>query len=97
MRAAAFTQALGVFRHQRIAPYTPRHNGKVESYNRSSRKNFSMLAGGIEKKSAQQRSARGICIITTLVRTPERTVNHPLRLYPCASTTLWHRTTSRVS
>jgi hypothetical protein len=33
-KAAAFTQALGTSRHQRIAPYTPRHNGKAERYNR---------------------------------------------------------------
>lgn len=33
-RADAFTRALLGSRHQRIAPYTPRHNGKVERYNR---------------------------------------------------------------
>ncbi|MFN8074062.1 MAG: IS481 family transposase [Kineosporiaceae bacterium] len=36
-RAGAFTTALhetGVRRHQRIRPYTPRHNGKVERYQR---------------------------------------------------------------
>lgn len=34
--AKAFTQALTAFasRHQRIRPHTPRHNGKVERYNR---------------------------------------------------------------
>lgn len=36
-RAAAFTAAVhatGATRHQRIRPYTPRHNGKVERYQR---------------------------------------------------------------
>ncbi|MEU5599626.1 IS481 family transposase [Streptomyces sp. NPDC020298] len=33
-RADAFTRALLSSRHQRIRPYTPRHNGKVERYNR---------------------------------------------------------------
>ena len=29
-----FTRRLGASRHQRTTPYTPRHNGKVERYNR---------------------------------------------------------------
>ena len=33
-RAAAFADAIGDSRHQRITPYTPRHNGKIERYNR---------------------------------------------------------------
>ncbi|CAN5139350.1 IS481 family transposase [soil metagenome] len=33
-RAHAFADAMGESRHQRIAPYTPRHNGKIERYNR---------------------------------------------------------------
>lgn len=33
-RADAFARALLGSRHQRITPYTPRHNGKVERYNR---------------------------------------------------------------
>ncbi|MBO0882483.1 MAG: IS481 family transposase [Mycobacterium sp.] len=33
-RADAFAKALLGSRHQRITPYTPRHNGKVERYNR---------------------------------------------------------------
>ena len=33
-RAADFTYLCGARHHQRIAPYTPRHNGKVERYNR---------------------------------------------------------------
>lgn len=33
-RAADFTTVLHGARHQRITPYTPRHNGKVERYNR---------------------------------------------------------------
>ncbi|GMA19375.1 hypothetical protein GCM10025862_13960 [Arsenicicoccus piscis] len=28
-RAAAFADAMGASRHQRITPYTPRHNGKI--------------------------------------------------------------------
>jgi transposase InsO family protein len=33
-RADAFARSLLGSRHQRITPYTPRHNGKVERYNR---------------------------------------------------------------
>lgn len=33
-RAEVFARALLGARHQRITPYTPRHNGKVERYNR---------------------------------------------------------------
>ncbi|MCV7674565.1 DDE-type integrase/transposase/recombinase, partial [Micrococcus luteus] len=33
-RASAFADALAGSRHQRITPYTPRHNGKIERYNR---------------------------------------------------------------
>ena len=33
-RANAFRDAIGESRHQRITPYTPRHNGKIERYNR---------------------------------------------------------------
>ena len=33
-RANALRDATGLSRHQRITPYTPRHNGKVERYNR---------------------------------------------------------------
>ena len=33
-RAATFADAMGESRHQRITPYTPRHNGKIERYNR---------------------------------------------------------------
>jgi transposase InsO family protein len=33
-RAGTFARALLGSRHQRITPYTPRHNGKAERYNR---------------------------------------------------------------
>jgi transposase InsO family protein len=33
-RAHAFRDVLAGSRHQRITPYTPRHNGKIERYNR---------------------------------------------------------------
>ncbi len=33
-RAHAFRDAMNGSRHQRITPYTPRHNGKIERYNR---------------------------------------------------------------
>ena len=33
-KANAFAAALAGSRHQRITPYTPRHNGKIERYNR---------------------------------------------------------------
>jgi len=39
-RADAFGRALLGSRHQRITPYTPRQNGKVERYNRSLAEEF---------------------------------------------------------
>ncbi|GHH27494.1 hypothetical protein GCM10018780_82880 [Streptomyces lanatus] len=39
-RADAFARALLEARHQRITPYTPRHNGKVERYNRTLAEEF---------------------------------------------------------
>jgi len=42
-RAAAFADAIGDSRHQRITPYTPRHNGKIERYNRILAEEFLQL------------------------------------------------------
>jgi len=53
-RAAAFMQALGMSRHQRIAPYMPRHNGKVERYNRILAEEFLYARGW---HSEEERSA----------------------------------------
>lgn len=33
-RASGFADAIGESRHQRITPYPPRHNGRIERYNR---------------------------------------------------------------
>ncbi|MFC9035403.1 integrase core domain-containing protein, partial [Streptomyces arboris] len=53
-RAEAFAQALLDSRHQRITPYTPRHNGKVERYNRIIAEEFLYAR---EWKSEDERAA----------------------------------------
>ncbi|MFV8268030.1 IS481 family transposase [Mycolicibacterium peregrinum] len=52
-RAKDFAKALLGARHQRITPYTPRHNGKVERYNRILAEEFLYAR---EWRSEQQRS-----------------------------------------
>jgi transposase InsO family protein len=53
-RAHAFAESLLGSRHQRITPYTPRHNGKVERYNRILAEEFLYAR---EWKSEEERSA----------------------------------------
>lgn len=53
-RAEAFARALLGSRHQRITPYTPRHNGKVERYNRIIAEEFLYAR---EWRSEDERSA----------------------------------------
>lgn len=57
-RAEAFAQALHGSRHQRITPYTPRHNGKVERYNRIISEEF--LYARTWTSEEQRRHALGI-------------------------------------
>jgi transposase InsO family protein len=53
-RADAFARAMLGARHQRIRPYTPGHNGKVERYNRILAEEFLYTR---PRTSEQQRSA----------------------------------------
>jgi transposase InsO family protein len=57
-RADAFAQALLGSRHQRITPYTPRHNGKVERYNRIISEEF--LYARTWTSEDQRREALGV-------------------------------------
>jgi transposase InsO family protein len=57
-RAEAFARALLGSRHQRITPYTPRHNGKVERYNRILSEEF--LYARTWTSEDQRRDAVGI-------------------------------------
>ncbi len=57
-RAEAFTRALLGSRHQRITPYTPRHNGKVERYNRIISEEFLYARTWISED--QRREALGV-------------------------------------
>lgn len=57
-RAAAFAQAMLGSRHQRITPYTPRHNGKVERYNRILAEEF--LYARTWTSEDQRRDALGV-------------------------------------
>lgn len=57
-RADAFARALLGARHQRITPYTPRHNGKVERYNRILSEEF--LYARTWTSEDQRREALGV-------------------------------------
>jgi transposase InsO family protein len=57
-RADAFAGSLLGSRHQRIAPYTPRHNGKVERYNRIIAEEF--LYARTWTSEDQRRAALGV-------------------------------------
>jgi transposase InsO family protein len=57
-RAEAFAHALLGSRHQRITPYTPRHNGKVERYNRIISEEF--LYARTWTSEDQRREALGV-------------------------------------
>ncbi|MFI7498030.1 IS481 family transposase [Streptomyces sp. NPDC049687] len=56
--AEAFARALHLSRHQRITPYTPRHNGKVERYNRILAEEF--LYAHVWLSEAQRRESLGV-------------------------------------
>ncbi|MFC8867969.1 IS481 family transposase [Streptomyces sp. NPDC057148] len=57
-RAGAFARSLLGTRHQRITPYTPRHNGKVERYNRILAEEF--LYARTWQSEAQRRDALSV-------------------------------------
>lgn len=57
-RAEAVPRALLGSRHQRITPYTPRHNGKVERYNRNISEEF--LYARTWTSEDQRREALGV-------------------------------------
>jgi transposase InsO family protein len=57
-RTEAFARALLGSRHQRITPYTPRHNGKVERYNRILSEEF--LYARTWTSEAQRREALAV-------------------------------------
>lgn len=57
-RADAFARALLGSRHQRITPYTPEHNGKVERYNRILAEEF--LYARTRLSEDQRREALGV-------------------------------------
>lgn len=68
-RAEAFAHALLGSRHQRITPYTRRHNGKVERYNRIIYRGVP-LCPHLDFRRSTPRSAPGL--------------EHPLQLSPAA-------------
>lgn len=87
-RADAFARAMLGARHQRITPYTPRHNGKVERYNRilaeefplrtnmgvrgSTRSRPRCMERPLQLPPAPQRSGRSATRITTRRRRHQR-------------------------
>lgn len=69
-RAEAFARALLGARHQRITPYTPRHNGRVERYKRIISEEF--LYARTWTSEDQRRDPQGL--------------EHPLQLAPTYGT-----------
>ncbi len=70
-RAKDFVKVLHGARHQRITPYTPRHNGKVERYNRILAEEFLYArAPGPAKPNAPRLCRYGISTTTTTGPTP---------------------------
>ncbi|CAM5650105.1 IS481 family transposase ISNfa1 [Streptomyces purpurascens] len=57
-RANGFARAMLGARHQRITPYTPRHNGKVERYNRIIAEEFLYARNWVSED--QRRDALGV-------------------------------------
>ncbi|GAA2659351.1 hypothetical protein GCM10010307_75840 [Streptomyces vastus] len=72
-RADAFARALLGTRHQRITPYTPRHNGKVERYNRIISEEF--LYARTWTSENQRREALAVWSIHYNYRRPHSTAN----------------------
>lgn len=95
-RAESFTRALLGARHQRIAPYTPRHNGKVERYNRILAE-ASMPGRGRRKPNAPTSWAAGLSTSTITDRTRRSEANHPQHDYRAASPTSWPPTAGALT
>lgn len=96
-RAEAFTRALLGSRHQRITPYTPRHNGKMERYNRIISEEFLTPVPGPQKTNAAKRSKSGTSITTTTDLTAQPMENHQRRGYAKVSAMSWPPTTRRTA
>ncbi|SMX83743.1 Integrase core domain-containing protein [Brevibacterium aurantiacum] len=76
-------------RQQRIRPYTPRRNGKVERYNRILAEEFLYARTGSQNRSDQTDSRSGICMTTTTDPTANTTDNSPRPRLPRSSTLSW--------
>lgn len=96
-RAESFSRALLGARRQRIAPYTPRHNGKVERYNRILAEEF--LYARTWTSEAQRSQLldswdAGMSTTTTTDPTTRSEANHRQHYYQAASPTSWPLTAS---
>lgn len=67
-RAKDFTRAVYSFaaRHQRTKSYTPRHNGKVERYQRTLANELLYARPGPARNTDAKRSRPGTCTTTTI-------------------------------
>lgn len=92
-RADAFARSLLGSRHQRITPYTPRHNGKVERCNRILVDEFLRARPWLQNNSALRRSRSGTSTTTITAHTAPWETGHQLLHYVAVSPTSWPRTT----
>jgi transposase InsO family protein len=93
-KARDFAKVLLGARHQRIAPYTPRHNGKVERYNRIWPRNSSTPANGPQIPSATRRWESGTSTTPIIDHIQPPETGHQPAASPPASPTSWPHTTS---
>lgn len=77
-RADAFARALLNSWHQRITPYTPRHNGRVERYNRILAEEF--LYARLWASETERTEALGVWNIHYNYHRPRSSVTRRLRL-----------------
>jgi transposase InsO family protein len=91
-RADAFSRALLDSCHQRIRPYTPRHNGKVERYNRILAEDFLYAHTWTSETSTPKRWRCGTSTTTTTDSTPPSADDLPQEQSGRPSPTSWPHT-----
>ena len=87
-RASTFTRSLfDVSHHQRIRPFTPRHNGKVERYQRILAEEFLYARTWTSEAQRAERSRSGSSTTTIIEPTPPPRTSHQPTDYTPASPT----------
>lgn len=98
-RSTAFTAALNGAEHRRTRPYTPKHNGKDEPYNRIVAEEFLYARAWTSEHQREKalETCPGTCTTTTIDPTARTTAGRPHPRPRNTSTTSWPHTTSAQS